>query len=370
LRSRTVVLPALLAGFLAVPAAALPQTLIKPIWVSALPEREGRVYAMGLAPVTAGDAQAVTQASQNARAEVLARLRANVRSETSIHSTATVSQQAGGKATGSSEQQVGQDTRIQTQATELPGLAVEETWTDAKERTAYALAYLDVPLAERELRARYRAQKDDLAREPDTPAAPRERIRMLGRLKTAQVEFAKLDDMAALIAAGGADPNLRGQVRAARLAVDRQMEQLRGSLTFSLEPGARAAVQVAALLRNAALKAGLGWSETGGEFVLALEFRTDSQTARADVTHQTWNGWWSGGAVSHTVNAGTGIIVARGVLELTLKDKAGNQYESVEVEAKGLGVSEFQAEQRLKEDIRAKLEKTFGKWLETLVSAG
>jgi len=368
LLTRKVVLLALLAGTFAL--AALPQTLIKPIWISALPERAGRVYAMGLAPVTTGDAQAVTQASQNARAEVLGRLRANVQSETSVRSTAKVSVQAGGKTTGSSEQQVGQDTRIQTQATDLPGLTVEETWTDAKERTAYALAYLDVPLAEQELRVRYRAQKDDLAKEPDTPAAPRERMRMLNRLKAAQVEFAKLDDMAALIAAGGADPGLRGQVRAAKLAVDRQMEQLRGSLTFSLEPGARGAVQVASLLRNAALKAGLGWSETGGEFVLALGFQTDSREASIAATHQDWNGWWRGGAVSHTVNQGTGIIVARGVLELTLKDKAGNQYESVEVEAKGLGVSEFQAEQRLKEDIRAKLEKTFGKWLENLVGQG
>ena len=70
------------------------------------------------------------------------------------------------------------------------------------------------------------------------------------------------------------------------------------------------------------------------------------------------------------MNQGTGIIVARGILELTLKDKAGNQYESVEVEAKGLGVSDFQAEQRLKEDIRTKLEKTFAKWLENLVGNG
>ena len=259
--TRKVVLLALLAGTWAL--AALPQTLVKPIWISALPERPGRVYAMGLAPVTTGDAQAVTQASQNARAEVLSRLRANVQSETSVRSTAKVSVQA-----------------------------------------------------------------------------------------------------------GGADPALRGQVRAARLAVDRQMEQLRGSLTFSLEPGARGAVQVASLLRNAALKAGLGWSETGGEFVLALAFQTDSKEARIDVNRQDWNGWWRGGAVSHSVNQGTGIIVARGILELTLKDKAGNQYESVEVEAKGLGVSDFQAEQRLKEDIRTKLEKTFAKWLENLVGNG
>ena len=68
--TRKLFLLALVTGAAAL--AALPQSLVKPIGISALPERPGRVYAMGLAPVTAGDAQAVTQASQNARAEVLA----------------------------------------------------------------------------------------------------------------------------------------------------------------------------------------------------------------------------------------------------------------------------------------------------------
>jgi hypothetical protein len=367
LRIPNVVLLTLLT---ALPAPGAPaQALVKPLWISVLPERAGRVYAMGLAPAASGAAQAVAQAGQNARAEVLARLRADVQAVTTVQSTAKVSVAAGGKATGSSEQHVGQDTRIQTGAVDLPGLAVEETWVDAQDHTAYALAYLDVPVAEGELRSRYQARKDDLAREPETPAAPRERLRMLGRLKQAQVDLARQDDLAALLAPGGGDPALRAQVRASRLAVERQMEQLRGSLSLGLEPSARQATQVAALLRNAALKAGLGWSETGGEFTLAMAYKSDAQTAKVDASRPEWNGWWRGGWVSHTAARDTGIVVARGVLELTLKDRAGNAYESVEIEAKGLGVSDFQAEQKLKEDFRKKLEKTFGAWLEGLVAA-
>ena len=92
-----------------------------------------------------------------------------------------------------------------------------------------------------------------------------------------------------------------------------------------------------------------------------------AQAARIEVQRQQWNGWWRGGWVSHTVDKDSGIIVARGLLTITLKDRAGTEYESVDVEAKGLGVSEFQAENKLKEDFRGKLEKTFGKWLENLV---
>lgn len=356
---------ALLAGTFG--AAQAPAARTRPGWVSTLPSREGRVYAMGLAATAPGEGEAIAQASRNARTEVLTRLRANVRSETSVQSKSTLSQQAGGKATGSSEQQVGQDTRIQTEATELPGLAVEETWLDTKGATAYALAYLDVVVAERELRARFTARKNDLAQEPGTSAAPRERMRKLSRLKGAQTELAKLDDMAALIAAGGGDGQLRGQIRAGKLAVDRQLDQLRGSLTLSLE-GAKGASGIAGILRNAALKAGMGWAESGGEFQLVLDYKSDARSAKIDVSHQQWNGWWRGGWVSHTVSKDSGIIVARGVLTITLKDKAGTEYESVDVEAKGLGVTEFQAEQKLKEDFRIKLEKTYAQWLENLVN--
>jgi len=347
-------------------AAALRQGTVKPMWISSLPRAQGRVYALGIAPVTVGDGKAITAASQNARGEVLSRLRASVKAETNISTSATTSQATGGKATGFSQQQVGQSTRIQASATDLPGLTVEETWVDSPGATAYALAYLDVPVAEQELRARFVALKEDLFQEGDTPTAPRERMRMLARLKVAQVELAKLDDMAGLLAAGGGDPKLRGQIRSGKLSVDREMDQLRASLTLSLE-GATGASQLAGILRNAALKAGLGWAETGGEFQLVMNYQSDARSAKIDVQQTQWNGWWRGGWVSHTVNQDTGIIVARGVLTITLKDRSGTQYESVDIEAKGLGVTDFQAENKLKEDFRVKVERTFGTWLENLV---
>ena len=52
---------------------------------------------------------------------------------------------------------------------------------------------------------------------------------------------------------------------------------------------------------------------------------------------------------------GTGYLVA---LDLAALNSA----------AKGLGVTEFQAENKLKEDFKGKIEKTFSKWLENLVN--
>lgn len=361
---------ATLAGVLLLCAAAQAQTVrqgqARPAWVSSLPGQAGRVYAVGLARIDESEADAVREAGQNARGEVLSRLRADLKSDLNVRTKATSSRDSGGRTAGASEQHVEQSTRIQASATELPGLSVEEVWVDARGATVYALACLEVPVAEREIRVRFSTMKEALFREDDAPAEPRERMRLLGRLRAARTEAAKLDDMAALVAAGGGDTALRRQVHEGRLAVDRQMEDLRASLAFSLE-GARGSARIAAVVRNAALKAGLGWKEEGGDFQLVMDLRTDRKTAKRDQAESTGNGWWRGGWVSHTVNRDTGIVVARGVLTLTLRDRAGTRYESVDIEAKGLGVTEFQAEEELKKDFQGKVEKTFSRWLESLV---
>ena len=338
----------------------------RPDWIDRLPQRPGRVYALGLAAYAPGEGQARTQAAARARAEVLTRLRATIKADTQISSQSSVSRELGGRTTARSDQQVDQNTHIQAQATELSGLGVEATWADPAERTAYALAYLDIAVAEREVRTRFKALQEDLGQERSVAGAPRERLRKLNRLNAAQGELAKLDDLSALLTAGGGDEQLRAQVRAAKLDLDRQLEQLRSSLSLSLAPGAGNSPQIATILRNAALRAGLGWAESGGEFRLALEYQGERKPIALESQDPNSNGWWRSGWVSHSPQD-SGLIVARGTLEITLKDKANTPYESMQIEAKGVGISTFQADQRLKEDFQKKLEKAFAKWLEELV---
>jgi len=312
---------------------------------------------MGLAPAAPAEAQAVRQASQNARVEVISRLRASVKGSTRVSTQAVVERQAGGHATGRSRQSMSQDSTVQAQAVELPGLVVEETWVDRNGGTAYALAYLDVPTAEQELRNRFEAMKQDLAVEAGTTGGPRERLKRLQALRGAQSEMDKLDDMAGLLSAGGGDPALRRQVRDLKLSVDRLLDRLRNSLTMCVggEKNLGLGGDVASLVRNAVLKQGLGWAEGNAEFTLNMRFQGDRQGW--DIRKRRW---WD-----YSRNAD--FIVARGVLEITLVDRAGTQYESTTLEAKGVGVSEFQADQRLLKDYKAKLESTLSQWLAELV---
>jgi len=316
----------------------------RPAWIAALPDQPGRIYAVGVAPLSPGQARALAQAADNARGEVLSRLRATVHAETTSTAQASMTRDAAGHSSGAASQQLAQSTRIQASARDLPGLAVAGTWVDTAAGTVYALAYLDLPVAEGELRARCDALAPDL--DPALPEAPRERLGVLHKLRVVQGGLAALADAGALLAAGGGDPALRARIEAAKRAVDGRVEQLRSALTVSLEGAPDPAL--AELLRSAALKAGLAWSETGGELRLAVDGHA-----------QPGQGW-----ISHALAGATGIVVARAALTLTLQDRAGASCAVLETEAKGLGADAARADRKLREELGEKLAAGFIRWQE------
>ncbi len=340
---------------LALPGILLAQDTMKPIWVTHLPQDPGRVYAMGMAQIAPTEAMALKQASNQAKGEVLARLRATVKATTETKQTYREQRGTGQATTGTGTRTFDQSTQIQAQATDLPGLAVAQTWTDRKENMVYALAYLDVALAERDLRTRFDAIQEDLAG-TDAKGDSRERLRKLQRLRAAQAETSKLDDMAGLLAAGGGDPALRAEVRKVKLWVDKLLDELRASLTFCIQGDRQVGLggDVANLLRNAVLKAGLGWVDQGGEFTLKLDFK--GARKGLDIGKKQW---WD-----HKYSAD--FIVARGLVEVTLLDRSGTAYESTTLEAKGVGTSEFQADRNLMKEYQEKLGSTLERWLKEL----
>jgi hypothetical protein len=344
------------AAFLIAASALLwAQGAVKPAWVTQLPSQPGKVYAVGLALISPTESLAIRQAGSNAKGEVIARLRASVKSTTDLNTSSTVQRSTGAATTASSTQNLRQATTVAAQAMEIPGLAVEETWTDRRDNTVYALASLDVAAAQTELQNRFNAMQADLANETAS-GEPRERIRKLQRLRSAQAEMAKLDDMAGLLTAGGGDPALRSDVRKLRLSVDKLLDQLQASLTFCVggDKDLGQGLDVGGLIRNAVLKQGLGWAESNGEFTLKLAF----QGSRQGVDIKAKKPW------EHQY--GADFIVARAIVEVTLVDRAGTQYESTTIEGKGVHVQEMMADKKLMDDFKAKLGPALEKWLKEL----
>ena len=341
------ILPALLAP---VPAGA-----VKPVWINVLPVQPGRVYGLGVAPL-GGDAAALRQASDNARSDVIARLRANVKADTRI---TTVTQESrttrGGPASASRTQTAQVGTEVQARAADLPGLVVEETFLDRPGGTGYALAYLDLAIAQQELRTRLDTRKAELAAQPAEQGVRAMLVRAQA-LKKAHEDLVQLDDLAGLLGGGGGDPALRAEVLKSKLETERQMVAARSALTFGLAPtpGIELDPEVKGVVRNAVLKEGLGWSDPNPMFSITLRVRS----ANSGVTVGR-RAWWD---YQRTPD----FIVAQGSMSLTLVDRSGQEYESMTIVAKGVGVNEFQADSLLLADYRAKLGKAVAAWLADL----
>jgi len=344
--------PVLLVPVLLAPVRAAD---LKPVWVSALPARPGRVYGLGMAALAGNDAQALRQASDNARADVVSRLRATVKADTRITTTYQESRATGAAATGTRTQTARVGTQVQAQAEDLPGLMVEETFVDRPGASAYALACLDLAIARRELQARLDAARADLAADRGGQGV-RARLVAAQALRKGYLELLKLEDLSALLGGGGGDPALRQDVAKARIDTEQRMAAARAALTFGLAPapGVEPDPDVQDAVRTAVLQEGMGWSDQNPMFSITLRVRAGRSGAPAGR-----QGWWDHRRTPD-------FVIAQGSLSLGLVDADGQQYQSVTLVAKGVGVNEFQADSLFRKDCRDKLAKAVSAWLADL----
>ncbi len=210
-----------LAFILTAVMATQPPASERPGWVERLPEAPGRLYAMGTADLGAQEGQSITRASDRARLEVVARLRATVKGQTSISTRTTELQREGQKAVGAGERVVRDDVSVGARAEDLPGLVVEQTFTDPEARTVYALAYLDLTQAATTLGSRL-----DRIHQARTRLGKELSRKVLWKLRRITMDLDRLEESVALLSLTGAGQELRPALQAERTAVDQRMDQL------------------------------------------------------------------------------------------------------------------------------------------------
>jgi hypothetical protein len=190
----------------------------KPEWITTLPEAAGRLYALGTAPLSGSEGEAISRASDRARLEVVARLRATVRGATSVTTRTTETMAGPGQTSGSGSRQVLDQVSVGTRAEDLPGLVVERTFTDPAAGTAFALAYLDLAQANATLAARLGQARDGrLQLGGEISRKARWRLRKL------QEELGKLDELIGMLAMTGTGQDLRPSLQSERAAVDKRL---------------------------------------------------------------------------------------------------------------------------------------------------
>jgi len=319
-----------------------------PNWIRVLPAQPGKVYAVGAAPLTGNQAQSLRQAEQAARVEVVTQLRATVHGETSIQSTYSQQKQTTGGGSAQARLNVAQDSRITSQAQDLPGLTITETWVDADSRTVYALACMDLAKAVMDLQARLEHVRNDTGDPVDPAASPAERARAILRLKRGRDELVRLDALLEPLMSSPAAPLIRSDLRGIQKELERKGGELRASMMLGLrDEQRRIPDDLAAVLRNAALQQGLGWGDAKADFLVEIRFPAGDPTGRT---------WWKS-------TGGPDFLEARSSLQVVITDRHGRIYESTPLEPYGVGTTEVTANQGILKDCQKKIATCFDQWL-------
>jgi hypothetical protein len=267
------------------PAQAPPvMPTTRPEWVDTIPQMPGRIYALGVADLGSSEGQSLARAGDRARLEVVSRLRATVKGQTTI-STRTVQSKSSSdaKATGYGEQRVSDDVAVSAQAEDLPGLTVERTYLDPKGKTAYALAYLDLSQAQASISEKLETLKE-IRKRTERESTRKSRW----RLRKAQSDLDSLDGQTAMLTPAGLSPALRPAILAEKDLVDRRLAKLEAmnlppldmsKMTVTIQSNIDLPPNLADWLDLQITAAGLKRRGAGADFVLDLVFKGEKEPA-------------------------------------------------------------------------------------------
>ena len=271
-----------LAALLVVPGAAqgIPPAG-RPDWIQTLPEVPGKLYALGTADLGAHEGEAIRQASDRARLEVVARLRATVHGLTRITTRTSETKAAGGNLQAAGDRQVRDEVLIEARAEDLPGLVVERTYPDSRARTAYALACLDLGQARGTLAARL-----ERIHQRRTRLGGEWTRKARWRLRRIKDDLDRLDASVGLLASAGAGQDLRPALMEEQAAVDQRLDDFEGrslppldlaSTATNLQANVELPDGVAAYLESRISECGLLFRNLNPDLTVSLTFKGDSR---------------------------------------------------------------------------------------------
>lgn len=334
-------------------AAQTPQ--IAPPWVKALPESPGRIYAIGTSAIAPSEAKALEQAAQNARFEVIARLRVGVTGTTTVSTTLSQQQASGREAVGNRQQYVRQEGATSVKAVELPGLIIEERFIDRQTGVAYALAYLDVSSAERTLVSSLNILASEwkgLQTEPP-PAGVRPSISRIQRVKTLKGRAEALGLQGGLLIPAGVSTSHQGDAKSLEADMGKVIADLQAGLSMGAQiRGGELGEDFLSILRNVAIKDGFIWTQQNPVMLLSVEIRSANQGL--NIRRKSW---WDVDASQPD------IVGVRANIRVSLLDQNGDAQDGFDVSAKGVGVDEFAASQALIREVRRVLPVKFHEFL-------
>ena len=236
----------------------------QPSWVTQLPVRSGHEYGVGSADVHVSEAEAIEQARERARADLLRQIQVSVSSEFNTHSELRMEN----GQTNRFVEQVNEKIRSRIPEVELPGIGWQAQWQDPDSGTFYVLAHLNRRAAEQQLSERLSVLDLELD-EADVPQQGSRLQRVQQALPMLKL-FAQRDQLVQQLSFLSESGFSRYQLDDGLKQLRRQLNELVASLQIVLAPDNRQARQL-----STGLSAGLA------ELGLVLN---DHRTDQADLT--------------------------------------------------------------------------------------
>ncbi|HRH92289.1 MAG TPA: LPP20 family lipoprotein, partial [Agitococcus sp.] len=126
-----------------------------PHWVNSPPaSANNHLYAVGMSPLTISIAQSISAATANAKTEIISQLRANISGKTDTNNTSIINKSQI-QENFSSRNFYNQSTVINTEAKNISGISIVETYVDRDNKSVFALADFDYIKAIADLKNRY-----------------------------------------------------------------------------------------------------------------------------------------------------------------------------------------------------------------------
>lgn len=122
----------------------------QPRWVVQLPVRAGYEYGVGSADVSGSEAEAIEQARERARADLIRQIQVSMSSELASHSELRMENGQSNRFV----EQINEKIRSRIPEVELPGISWQAQWQDPDSSTFYVLAHLNRWAVEQQLSER------------------------------------------------------------------------------------------------------------------------------------------------------------------------------------------------------------------------
>ena len=313
-----------------------------PYWVKELPLGIETVYGLGSAQIRGDKAEAVTQASERAKIELLMSLQTTVDGQLDTHSKSEMAYRGQDNSFFDQQSTIEQKNRFAVNAQDLPGLQISKTHLDTDTGIIYALAELDLQLA----KAAVKNLQDDLQQSitslKDNLHAD---FYTLAQLKSSQNQLEALQQLSGLLSA-----HLDAASLQSNRDLQQQLQQLNHSLhqelSFAWHPSSSNNTQRhQAAVKSIISDMGLIWSNSKASFYV-----------RVNVEEST------------SYNAQYKTTTIYNQVDLSLLDAEGKVIKTNQFSAKGVSAGQYiaPAQRQLDQQIQQLTKQTFERWFDGL----